>query len=56
VAGQQPGREVSQVVKVLAGVVEVDDLGRGGQQLVGEVPDSGGAVAEEDELADVPGP
>src|SRR5260370_24178165 len=33
VAGQQPGSEVSQVVQVLAGVIQVDDLGCGGGQL-----------------------
>jgi len=35
------------------GVIKTDDLGRGGEQLVGKVPDLCGAVAEHDELADV---
>jgi hypothetical protein len=39
VAGQQPGSEVSQVMQVLAGVIQVDDLGCRGEQLAGEVPD-----------------
>ena len=38
---------------MFAGVVEVDDLGGGGEQLVGEVPDPHCPVAEDDELADV---
>ena len=50
---QQPGGEGGEVVDVLAGVVEVDDLGGGGEQLIGEVPDPDRAVAEDDELADV---
>ena len=50
---QQPGGEGSQVVGVLAGVVEVHDLGGGREQLVGEVPDPHRAVAEDDGLADV---
>ena len=50
---QQPGGEGGEVVDVFAGVVEVDDLGGGGEQLIGEVPDPHGAVAEDDELADV---
>ena len=50
---QQPGGEGGQVVDVLAGVVEVDDLGGGGEQLIGDVPDPHRAVAEDDELADV---
>ncbi len=32
---------------------QVDDLGGGREALVGEVPDPAGAVAEDDELADV---
>ena len=52
-AGEQPGGEVSQVVQVLAGVVEARDLGCGGEVLAGEIPDPGGAVAEDDGLADV---
>ena len=50
---QQPGGEVGEFVDVLAGVVEVDDLGGGGKQLIGEVPDPDRPVAEDDELADV---
>ena len=38
---------------MFAGVVEVDDLGRFGEALVGEVPDPAGAVADDDELPDV---
>ena len=52
---QEAGGEVGQVVDVFAGVVEVDDLGGGGEQLVGEVPDPDRPVAEDDELADVLG-
>ncbi len=40
-------------VQVFAGVEQVDDAGGGGEALVGEVPDPAGAVAEDDELADV---
>ena len=36
---QQPGGEGGQVVDVLAGVVEVNDLGGGREQLAGEIPD-----------------
>jgi hypothetical protein len=40
VAGaEQPGCQVSEIVDVLAGVVEVDDLGGGREQLTGQVPD-----------------
>ena len=52
---QQAGGQVGEVVDVLAGVVEVDDLGGGGEQLLGEVPDPDRPVAEHDELADVLG-
>jgi hypothetical protein len=38
---------------VLAGVVEVDDAGGLGEGGGGEVPDPGGAVAQDGELADV---
>ena len=41
---------------VLAGVVEVNDLGGGGEQLIGDVPDPHRAIAEDDELADVLAP
>jgi hypothetical protein len=34
-------------------VEQVNDLGRGREQLIGEVPDPYRAVAEDDELADV---
>ena len=40
-------------VQVLAGVVEVDDLGGLGELVRGDAPDPGGAVAEDGELADV---
>jgi len=50
---QQPGGEGGQLVDVLASVVEAGDLGGDGEVLVSEVPDSGRAVAEDDELADV---
>jgi hypothetical protein len=40
-------------VQVLAGVVEADDLGGPGELRGGDVPDPGGAVAEDGELADV---
>ena len=53
VAAQQPGGEGGQLVDVLAGVVEVGDLGGGGEVLIGQVPDPGRAVTEDDELADV---
>ena len=43
-----------EVVEVLAGVVEVDDLG-GGEFRGGDAPDPGGAIAEDGELADVIG-
>ena len=39
VAAEQPGGEGGQLVDVLAGVVEVDDLGGGGEVLAGQVPD-----------------
>jgi hypothetical protein len=42
-------------VDVLAGVIQIDVLGGGGEVLAGEVPDPGRAVAERDELADVLG-
>jgi hypothetical protein len=54
VARQQPVGEVGRVVQVLAGVIEVDDLG-GGREEIGEVPDPGRAVADDDELADAVG-
>ena len=38
---------------MLAGVVEADDLGGPGELRGGDVPDPGGAVAEDGELADV---
>jgi len=40
---------------VLAGVVEVDDVGGLRERGGGEVPDPGGAVADDGELADVVG-
>jgi len=40
-------------VQVLAGVAEADDLGGLGELRGGDVPDPGGAVAEDGELADV---
>lgn len=43
-------------MQVFAGVVEVDDLGRRLREtLFGDVPDPAGAVADDDELADVAG-
>jgi hypothetical protein len=36
-AGEQPGGEVSQVVQMLAGMVEVDYFGGSGEELAGEV-------------------
>ncbi|HEY6314824.1 MAG TPA: hypothetical protein VIY52_29035 [Streptosporangiaceae bacterium] len=42
-------------MQVLAGVVQVDDLGGFGELAVGDVPDPGGAVARDRELADVIG-
>ena len=53
--GEQPGGQVRQLVHVLAGVVEVNDLGGLREVLAGLVPDPRRAVAEEGELADVPG-
>ena len=44
-----------QLVQVLAGVVEVDDLGGLGEVPGGEVPDPGRAVTQGGELADVAG-
>ena len=40
---------------MLAGVIEVDDLGGLGEVLAGQVPDPVRAVAQDGELADVPG-
>jgi hypothetical protein len=40
-------------VDVLAGVVEVHDLGGGRESFIGDVPDPRGAIAEDHELADV---
>ena len=40
-------------MQVLASVVEIDDLGGGGELAASDVPDPGGAVAEDGELADV---
>jgi hypothetical protein len=40
-------------VEVLAGVEQVHDLGGFGELAAGDVPDPGGAVAEDGELADV---
>src|SRR5215471_15824196 len=54
-SGWLPGGEGGQVVDVLAGVVEVHDLGGFGEVLIGEVPDPYRAVAEDHQLADVPG-
>ena len=42
-------------MQVLAGVVEVHDAGGLGERGGGEVPDPGGAVADDGELADVVG-
>jgi hypothetical protein len=42
-------------VQVLAGVEQVHDLGGPGELGSGDVPDPGGAVAEDRELADVIG-
>jgi len=39
-------QEASEVVQVLAGVVEVNDLGGFGESAGGDVPDPGGAVAQ----------
>ncbi len=36
---QQPGRQRGELVDVLAGVVQVNDLSRCGEQLIGKVPD-----------------
>ncbi len=55
VAGQQPGGQVCQLMHVLAGVEQVDDLGGLGEMAGGEVPDPRRAVAQDGELADVPG-
>ena len=44
-----------EVVQVLAGVIEIDDLGRFGEFRGGDVPDPGGAVAEDGELPDAAG-
>ena len=49
--GEQPG----EVVQVLAGVVEVHDLGVFGEVLACQVPDPVRAVAGDGQLADVPG-
>ena len=42
---------VRQVGEVLAGVVDVGDVGGVGVELLGHGPDPGGAVAESDDLA-----
>jgi len=55
VAGQQPGGQVRQLMHVLAGVKQVDDLGCLGEMRGGEVPDPRRAVAQDGELADVVG-
>jgi hypothetical protein len=49
---QGPG----EVVEVLAGVVEIHDLGRCGKLGGGDVPDPGCAVAQDGELADMLAP
>ena len=48
-------QEAGEVVQVLAGVEQVHDLGGLGELAAGDVPDPGGAVAEDGELADVVG-
>jgi hypothetical protein len=45
---------IGEVVQVLAGVVEVDDLGGLGEACGGQGPDPFRAVADDGELADVP--
>ena len=52
---EDEGEQLAQVVQVLAGVVQVDDLGGFGEVLAGQVPDPVRAVAEDGELADVAG-
>jgi hypothetical protein len=52
-AAEQQGCEGRQVVDVLAGVVEIDDLGGSVEQFIGDVLDPYRAVAADDELADV---
>ena len=46
-------QEAGEVVQVLAGVEQVHDLGGLGELGGGDVPDPGGAVAEDGQLADV---
>jgi hypothetical protein len=48
-------QDAGQVVQVLAGVEQVHDLRRLGELGGGDVPDPGGAVAEDGELSDVIG-
>jgi hypothetical protein len=55
VSGEQPGGQVRKFVHVLAGVEQIDDLGGLGEMLGGEVPEPHRAVAQDGELADVPG-
>ena len=55
VVQQHELQEAGQVVDVLAGVVEVDDLGCLGELAAGDAPDPGRAVTEDGELPDVAG-
>ena len=52
-SGVMKARWLAEVVQVLAGVVDVDDVGGVRVELLGHGPDPGGAVAEGDDLAEV---
>ena len=52
-SGVMKARYVREVEQVLAGVVEVGDVGGVGVELPGHGPDPGGAVADGDDLAEV---
>ena len=51
--GGDEGQVVREVVQVLAGVVDVHDVGGVRVEGLGHGPDPGGAVAEGDDLAEV---
>ena len=55
VVAEHEGEQLAEVVQVLAGVVQIDDLGGFGEVLAGQVPDPVRAVAQDGQLADVAG-
>ena len=52
---EHEGEGLAEVVQVLAGVIEVHDLGGFGEVLAGQVPDPHCAVAQDGQLPDVAG-